>query len=177
MTSTRRLTTAQAIIAFLKNQYGVFVLDYEVPENTQTIRYRLVVDGLWVSDPSNPSVQTDDQGIAFSLFSIESEPERPLLNPRFGADGHVSFVFRGPPGRRVTIQGDFNNWDPFVNPLAEIKPGLYSITLQLLPGEHWYRFFSDGRRLLDRFNSDTATDPDGEPVSYFVLSPTVSDPG
>jgi Glycogen recognition site of AMP-activated protein kinase len=163
--------------SFSKNQYGIFVLDYEVPEDTRVIRYRLVVDGLWVSDPSNPDAETDQQGNLISLFTIEKEPVRPILNPRREADGSVTFVFRGLPGRRVTIQGDFNNWDPFMNQLVETEPGLYRITLRLLPGAHWYRFFTDGRRLLDRYNEDTALDPDGTPVSYFELAPQRSDPG
>ncbi len=161
---------------FSRNQYGIFVLDYEVPENTSVIRYRLVVDGLWVNDPTNPDSQADDQGNLISLFTIQQEPERPIVNPRVEPDGRVTFVFRGAPGQRVTIQGDFNNWDPFMNQLVETDPGLYRITLRLLPGAHWYRFFTDGQRVLDRYNSDTAEDPDGQPVSYFELAPRPPDP-
>ncbi len=162
---------------FSRNQYGIFVLDYEVPETVRVIRYRLVVDGLWVHDPSNPDAEMDAQGNLISFFTIEKEPERPIVNPRREPDGSVTFVFRGPPGQRVTIQGDFNNWDPFMDQLVETEPGQYRITLRLLPGSHWYRFFSDGQRLLDRYNADTARDPDGEPVSYFELAPQPSDPG
>jgi len=162
--------------AFSRNQYGVYVLDYQVPENTPVIRYRLVVDGLWLNDPSNPETQPDDQGNLISLFTIEKEPLRPIINPRREADGSVTFMFRGQPARRVTIQGDFNNWDPFVSQLVETAPGVYRINLRLLPGGHWYRFFTDGHRLLDRYNTDTALDPDGQPVSYFEVLPPSSDP-
>lgn len=162
---------------FSKNQYGVYVLDYEVPENTLVMRYRMVVDGLWVNDPSNPEIEADGQGNLISLFTIEKEPQRPTVNPRREPDGSITFVFRGQPGRRVTIQGDFNNWDPFMSQLAETESGVYRITLRLVPGGHWYRFFVDGNRLLDRYNSETAVDPDGQPVSYFEVSPPPSDPG
>jgi hypothetical protein len=163
--------------AFSKNQYGIYVLDYEVPENTRVIRYRVVVDGLWRSDPSNLEAETDVQGNLISLFTIDKEPARPTINPRRETDGSVTFVFRGQPGRRVAIQGDFNNWDPFMNQLVETEPGVYRINLRLLPGGHWYRFFADGHRLLDKYNSDTAEDPDGQPVSYFEVFPQPSDPG
>jgi len=161
---------------FSRNQYGVYVLDYEVPEKTTAILYRLVVDGLWLNDPSNPETQPDDQGNLISLFAIEKEPPRVVINPHREADGSVTFVFRGQPGRRVTIQGDFNNWDPFVNQLVETEPGLYRINLRLLPGGHWYRFFTDGHRLLDRYNTDTGVDADGQPVSYCLVLPPPSDP-
>ena len=166
-----------ALHPFSRNQYGVYVLDYDVPENTRVIRYRLVIDGLCTNDPTNSESEADDQGNLISFFTIEKEPVRPILNPRREADGSVTFVFHGPQGRHVTIQGDFNNWDPFVNELTETQPGVYHITLHLLPGGHWYRFFSDGRRLLDRYNSDTARDADGLPVSYFEVFPPPSDPG
>ena len=53
--------------------------------------------------------------------------------------------------------------------LQEDSPGSYSVTLRLPPGPHWYIFFMDGRRLLDRFNAETGVDPDGNTVSYFVF--------
>jgi Glycogen recognition site of AMP-activated protein kinase len=161
---------------FSINRNGVYVLDYEVPEHVTVIRYRLVVDGLCVNDPNDPESEADAQGNLISLFTIQQELPRPIMNPHREADGSVTFVFRGQPGRRVTIQGDFNNWDPFVNQLTETEPGMYSITLRLLPGEHWYRFFTDGHRILDQFNSETARDPDGQPVNYFEVVPPSSDP-
>ena len=83
----------------------------------------MVVDGQWLSDPTNLQAETDDQGNLISLFTVEKEPVRPVLNPRREADGSVTFVFHGQPGRRVTIQGDFNNWDPFTSQLVETTPG------------------------------------------------------
>jgi len=162
---------------FSINQYGVYVLDYVVPEHTTAVRYRLVVDGLYVNDPNDSESEMDDQGNLISLFPIDKELPRRIVNPQREADGSVRFVFRGPPGRRVAIQGDFNNWDPFVSQLTETEPGTYSITLRLLPGAHWYRFYTDGRRVLDQYNSDTARDPEGQPVSYFEVFPPSMDPG
>jgi hypothetical protein len=161
---------------FSINQYGVYVLDYEIPEHTTVVRYRLVVDGLYVNDPNDSESETDAQGNVISLFTIEKELPRPVLNPRLEADGSVTFIFRGPPGQKVAIQGDFNNWDPFVNQLTETEPGTYSITLHLLAGSHWYRFYTNGRRVLDQYNSDTARDQDGQPVSYFEVFPPSPDP-
>lgn len=154
---------------FTRNPYKVFVLDYPVPEKTLQIRYRLVVDGLWINDPFNPSSEMDDLGNAISVVTLDREPDRPIVNPRIEPDGRITFEFHGPTGHRVTIQGDFNNWDPFIDQLEETDPGVYKITLRVLPGSHWYRFFTDGRRLLDRYNVRSAADPDGDPVSYFEL--------
>jgi hypothetical protein len=151
------------------NANGVFVLDYPVPEGLREIRYRIVVDGLWMADPANPRAQTDQLGVEFSVFTVEKEPVRPIINPRRERDGEVTFVFHGTPGKRVSIAGDFNNWDPFMDALSETAPGSYSVTLRVPSGRHWYFFFFEGRRVLDMFNSQTGIDPDGNRVSYFSL--------
>jgi hypothetical protein len=44
---------------------------------------------------------------------------------------------------------------------------MYRITLRVPAGEHWYYFFTEGRRILDMFNPETGVDPDGNTVSYF----------
>ena len=118
------------------NDSGVFVMDYPVPEGVREIRYKIVVDGLWMADPTNPRIDTDAVGNEFSVFTLEKEPVRPILNPRRQADGAVTFTFRGAPGRRVSIAGDFNHWDPFVDTLAETAPGTYLITLRVPAGDH-----------------------------------------
>lgn len=151
------------------NENRVYALDYVVPEGVREIRYRIEVDGLWMPDPANPNTDTDVIGTEFSVYTLEKEPVRPIIDPRVQRDGSVTFVFRGAPGRHVALEGDFNNWDPFMTVLAEDTPGSYAVTLRLPPGPHWYFFFTDGRRVLDRFNAETGVDPDGNTVSYFVF--------
>jgi hypothetical protein len=157
----------QVLHSFARNEKGVFVLDYPVPEGVREIRYRMVVDGLWMTDPSNPRIDTDGLGNELSVFVLEKEPARTLINPKRERDGSLTFTFTGAPGRRVFIAGDFNNWDPFIDPLEETAPGTYSITLRIPSGGHWYYFFSNGSRILDRYNPVTGEDPDGKTVSYF----------
>ncbi len=152
------------------NERGVFVLDYPVPEGVRQIRYRIVVDGLWMPDPANPQTELDSTGTAFSSFTLEQEPRRAIVNPRFEGDNAVTFVFTAAPGRRVSLVGDFNNWDPFMDALEETAPGTYTITRRVSKGAHWYYFFMDGRRILDRYNAETGVDPDGAKVSAFSLS-------
>ena len=154
---------------YAMNERGVFVLDYPVPEGVLEIRYRIVVDGLWMADPANPVTDSDAAGVSFSVFRLENEPARTVVNPKPDSGGALTFVFRGSPGRRVSIVGDFNNWDPFMDPLDETTPGSYAVTIRVPAGEHWYYFFSDGRRILDRFNAQTGGDPDGGTVNYFVF--------
>jgi 1,4-alpha-glucan branching enzyme len=154
---------------YTMNENRVYALDYVVPEGLREIRYRIEVDGLWMTDPANPLTDMDRLGTEFSLYTLEKEPVRPIVNPRLQRDGAVTFMFHGAPGRRVSLEGDFNNWDPFMTSLEESSPGIYGVTLRVPPGPHWYVFYSAGRRLLDRFNPKTGIDPDGNTVSYFLF--------
>lgn len=152
---------------FSRNENGVFVLDYPVPEGVRQLRYRIGVDGLWTSDPANPVVETDSLGVECSLFTLEREPPRSIINPRREADGRLTFTFRGPGTRRVSLVGDWNAWDPFADYLVEIEPGVFRTSLRIRPGRHFYYFLADGRRVLDASNPATGSDPDGAMVSEF----------
>jgi hypothetical protein len=155
--------------AYAMNGNKVYALDYVVPEGVREIRYRIEVDGLWMTDPADPNTDTDVLGTQFSVYTLEKDPVRPTINPRVQDDGSLTFVFRGSAGRRVSLEGDFNNWDPFMTLLEEVTPGTYSVTLRAPRGPHWYIFFTDGRRVLDRFNPETGVDPEGNTVSYFLF--------
>jgi hypothetical protein len=159
-----------ALHAFEVNEKGLFVFAYPMPEGILSLRYRITVDGLSMTDPTNDAVSVDELGNEVSVFTLASEPSRPIVNPRAERDGAVTFVFRGTPGARVALVGDFNNWDPFMTLMTETAPGSYTVTLRVPRGSHWYYFLMQGRRILDRFNARTGTDPDGDPVSYFSLS-------
>lgn len=154
---------------YSRNQSGVLFLVYDLPAGQRDIRYRIVVDGLWMADPFNPDQETDRFGTAFSRLLLAELPARDPINPQIQADGSIVLRLRTPTGRRVTVAGTFNGWDPFLNALVEVQPGSYEVRLRLLPGVHYYHFWVDGRRLLDPHNMATAVDFDKRPVSTFTV--------
>jgi len=170
------------------NEHGVFVLDYPLPAGLERIRYRIVVDGLWMADPSNPLREIDERGDEVSVYTVETEPQRSIVNPEIKAgtaamkDGEstvyrATFTFRGMPGSRVSLVGDFNGWDPF-DPdslMREIRAGVFTATIEVRPGRHYYAYFAEGRKMLDEWNSETGTDPDGRRVNSFVVPYSRSD--
>jgi len=152
------------------NEKGVFVFDYPVPEGVMEIRYRICVDGLWMTDPTNDATSVDELGSVFSVFTLDREPVRPIINPRAEKDGMLTFTFHGTPGKRVALVADFNNWDPFMTIMKETSPGIFSVTVRVPAGGHSYYFMTEGRRVLDRFNARIVADPDGQTLSYFSAS-------
>ena len=160
----------KVIHPFYVNENGVYILTYPLEEGMSNLEYRLVVDGLWITDPQNINRSTDAAGITLSNFMIP-EKEGPPESPR-NDKGSVTFQYFGTRGQRVYIYGDFNNWDPYMYRLEE-KPGsgAYSCRLRLSPGTYRYKFIVDGTSLPDPLNDDRILDSFGETASVFTVPP------
>lgn len=57
--------------------------------------------------------------------------------------------------KRVTIVGDFNDWDENSTPLKKLKRGDWTVTLELEPGRRYrYRYLIDGVRWENDWQAD-----------------------
>ncbi|RKX86190.1 MAG: hypothetical protein DRP57_02105 [Spirochaetes bacterium] len=156
---------------YVRNRNGIFLLIYPVPENLRELTYRIVEDGIWMADPFNPDVKYNDSGTAFSFYEIKDLPKLAIVNPKIEKNSKATFYLRIASGHVVTITGDFNSWDPFIDKLKEQEPGLYGITLKVLPGRHYYYFLIDGKKLIDPYNLDIREDYEGYAISSFLMPP------
>jgi 1,4-alpha-glucan branching enzyme len=60
------------------------------------------------------------------------------------------FVFVAPRASKVSLVGDFNDWDDTKSPLVRVpNSGLWTVTLPLPAGRHEYQFVVDGNWLPD----------------------------
>lgn len=82
-----------------------------------------------------------------------AEPPAAAVAPAAGpaapsASGHaVQFVLTAPGATRVSLVGDFNDWDPSAIPLHPTAGGeVWSVTVPITPGRHEYAFVVDGTR-------------------------------
>jgi hypothetical protein len=112
---------------------GILFHVYTVPPEIRELEYRLVIDGLWTTDPLNPHYRIDQQsGIVRSIITM---PEIQKIPTAFdGPPGTLTFNYQAPPGETVTVAGSFNGWDPFMYELRETSPGFYALTLPLPSG-------------------------------------------
>ena len=158
--------------AFFKNDHGVFVLIYPVPDDKTIteLRYRIVADGLWIPDPTAEYTVRDMNGLELSRVPIPPRFRRITEVPFIQPDGRTRFIYSGAPGNKVYIAGGFNNWDPFMHRMTETDPGTYEITLRLQPGEHFYYFVSNGLKVLDPRNPRKGTDYEGTEASLFRVT-------
>jgi len=157
---------------FEKNYYGVFVLAIPLPYgDATTLRYRLVLDGLWAADPANPRRERDPAtGLPVSLADLPARPRTVLGTWNPAGDGCATFYFTAEPGQRVTVAGSFNAWDPFVHEMTETAPGRYELRLALSPGVYYYYFVYRGQRLPDPLNSLWLYGEDGGTVSAITVA-------
>ncbi len=70
----------------------------------------------------------------------------------------VTFTLLGaaaPGAKRITLVGDFNNWNKDSTPLKRGKEGEWSVTLNLEAGhEYLFRYLIDGERWENDWNAD-----------------------
>jgi hypothetical protein len=146
---------------------GIIFYIHQIPEGASEIEYRLIVNGLWTTDPANPHSRRDNSGLSRSILSLPQKETFP--HPLKGPPGSLNFVFKGPPGETVSVAGSFNGWDPFMYELKEGPAGNYTINIPLPPGKYQYIFFHKGQRFLDPYNPSRVYAKDGNAASEIVI--------
>jgi hypothetical protein len=80
-------------------------------------------------------------GIAVRLGGRHEDPRA------VAAAQPVRFQLVAPASSRVTVVGDFNNWDPRASPMARAgEHGAWSLRMALPPGRYRYTYLVDGSR-------------------------------
>ena len=147
---------------------GIQFYVYNVPNYIRDLEYRLVINGLWTTDPSNPLVRRDPVlGLSISYLQMPARSVRP--SPLNGLPGGLTFSFNAPPGETVTVAGSFNSWDPFMYELREGPSGVYSLTLPLPSGTYQYVFIHRGQRYVDPDNPKRSYARDGSAASEITV--------
>ncbi len=57
----------------------------------------------------------------------------------------VRFCCHAPKARSVLLVGTFNGWDPQGTPMTKNAEGIWSIEVELAPGQYRYEFVLDGQ--------------------------------
>ncbi len=86
--------------------------------------------------------------------------------PRVGGpeivEGGVLFRYRNSNAKKVYVVGDFNDWSPVSDPMAdENGDGEWTLFYPLQPGRYAYKFVVDGKNWIP-----DPTNPDSEPDGF-----------
>ncbi len=84
--------------------------------------------------------------LATRALRVLEPPPQVAVAPAPGPRAEVvRFVLAAPGARRVSVIGDFNDWDAEATPLRPAAAGVWVADVALPPGRHEYAFLIDGR--------------------------------
>jgi hypothetical protein len=114
---------------------------------------------------------------AAGLAAIVVVGYRGALSERAGAGAtgegvarQYSFVVRAPQATRVSLVGDFNDWDAARTPMRRVgaESAVWTTAVPLAPGRYRYAFLADGSRWLADPAAPLARDEEFGPPSSVV---------
>ena len=153
-----------------KSSAWYFYILEEYP-NTDRILYRLIIDGLWTTDPMNPKQHYDEAtGIHLSQIDVKHKYEM-ATSVKTSANGKsVHFVYKGKSGQNVRVAGTFSNWDSWIYQLAETSRGFYELTLPMNEGTYYYVYCIGTKEFPDTTNHSRAIKDGGKAVSKIIVN-------
>lgn len=89
------------------------------------------------------------RGASYGLAADAVRMREPVATTASGASlgsalEPVRFVLVAPAATRVSLVGEFNDWDPSATPMARADGGAWHVALPLPRGRHVYAFVVDG---------------------------------
>ncbi len=149
----------------LREQILFFIA--EVPPGMREIRYRMVIDGLWTTDPLNAGTAYDyASGMTVSTIPVDYYE---IFQTQNVNRGEVRFTYSGKPQSTIRLAGSFNNWDPFMYEMTEFREGQYELVLPLPAGTWYYAYYEGTTQLPDNTNAERVYTRDGRIASVVVI--------
>ena len=140
---------------------------YERQHKLSSLKYRLVLDGLWTIDPNNPLKEYDENVNLY--FSKVDVPDGIKIYTNSTQSNAVHFIYKGESGQKIRLGGTFTNWDPWIYELKETSPGLYELDLPLASGKYYYNYYIGLTPILDNTNPEKIYTNDGRSASVIVV--------
>lgn len=138
------------------------------PKKTSRINYRLVIDGLWTTDPLNPCVSyNSNEGYTLSYLDIDVVD--PIVTEK-NAAGLTHFVCFAESGQKIRLGGTFTNWDSWIYEMTEVVPGRYEIDIPLHAGTYYYSYYNGITSFLDSTNTLKGYSADGRVVNCITIN-------
>lgn len=139
----------------------------ERPAELSEITYRLVIDGLWTSDPMNTD-KIYDEFSGITLSKLDLGGRLPEVTGQTKNSG-TKFIYNGEPGLTVRLGGTFTNWDSWIYQLEETSPGFYELSIPLPCGKYYYNYYLGMNAVVDKTNPERAYTQDGRTASVITV--------
>lgn len=136
---------------------------YKRQHKSTELKYRLVIDGLWTTDPLNPQKEYDQSVNLY--FSKVEDPNSIKQETQIKQKNTVHFIYKGETGQQINLAGTFTNWDPWIYEMTETTPGIYELELPLPKGKYYYNYYIGLTPVLDNTNPQKIYTNDGRSAS------------
>jgi hypothetical protein len=130
-----------------------------LPRPRSSVWERVIAPRSWTLSPVTGSLLAAGLvgiGVIAGALATNRGGRPPVERPQAVAarppvsDTVVKFVFVAPKAGKVSLVGDFNDWDDTRSPMVRAeKDGLWTVTLPLSVGRHVYAYVVDGAWLTD----------------------------
>jgi len=139
----------------------------DVAFDAQALQLRVRTSKIGLSDV--PLVARSDKKVYGTILTLAVAPTRAAHHFVFKPEGTAGPGSSAP--EKVSLAGIFNGWSTDKTPLAgPDKNGDYSVDLPLEPGRYAYKFFVDGKWMLDQGNPDTEDNGSGDKNSVVTIA-------
>jgi 1,4-alpha-glucan branching enzyme len=145
-------------VAMSRGRFGVWYYFLNNFNSWSRVRYKFIVDGIWIMDPKNNNREDDLNGSYVSVLIPIKSLENRSTPFRFIGKNTVAFKLHKPTAKLVALVGDFNGWNPENDLLAKDDGGYWRITKRLSRGVYRYKYVVDGEWITDKFNQNSASD-------------------
>ena len=145
----------------LTDSWFFYVL--EKPKGLESLSYRIVIDGLWTTDPTNNNSLYDKNSNLW--VSHVNLPRVEVKNTDIIPEGCTRFVCFAPSGKKIRIGGTFTNWDSWIYEMVEVQRGKYQLDIPLPAGVYYYNYYSGITSFIDETNPSKGYTEDGRIAS------------
>lgn len=148
---------------------GIWTFSWKTRLAEGEYQYKLIIDDIWVGDPYNTNVIIDKSGIEVTYFELDEEFIPDISYPLWVSNDIYRFHYYQNSVDNVSLVGDFNNWNPYANPMTYLGGGDWQVDIKLKPGFKVYCFVVDGYWIADPDNLDQYSDRLGNVVNVFFV--------
>ena len=151
-------------ISMKQKSHGLYEVFIPINLSKGTYTYRFLVNKVWVSDPKQPYTIDDGYGTKMSAFFLSKPTLRYGTSPQPLGRNRYLFFLKDKGYKQVSWVGTKNLWDPTTDAM-QLKNGYWQIIKKMQKKRTFYRYFVDGKSMLDPLNEHMRRSYTGETVN------------
>ena len=153
--------------------YNILYTFVPYKKNIKTLKYKININGYWMSDPNNTQYSSDDLGIDLSSISIPDQEmyyeQMPIIENGKNLIKKTTFKYYNPKAKEVNFVCSIDNWSHYSHSMEYNNNGYWEITKYFTHGTYLYYFLVDGEKVIDVENPNKLWDEKRGQVSFFII--------